>query len=74
LKIPITKKGWQSGSGEGPEFMPQYVKKKKKGILEGIKGIPGGEKGAIKRVIERCWWLTPVILDTQETEIRRITS
>jgi hypothetical protein len=21
----------------------------------------------------RCWWLTPVILATQETEIRRIT-
>jgi hypothetical protein len=29
LKKPTTKKGWQSGSGVGPEFKPQYQKKKK---------------------------------------------
>jgi hypothetical protein len=23
---------------------------------------------------DECWWLTPVILATQETEIRRITA
>jgi hypothetical protein len=25
-----------------------------------------------KKMITRCWWLTPVVLATQETEIRRI--
>jgi hypothetical protein len=32
LKIPITKKGWYFTQGEGPEFKPQYCKKKKKVI------------------------------------------
>jgi hypothetical protein len=27
----------------------------------------------IKKIVARCWWLTLVILATQETEIRRIT-
>jgi hypothetical protein len=27
-KKPITKKGWWSGSNVGPEFKPQYRKKK----------------------------------------------
>jgi hypothetical protein len=29
-KKPITKKGWWSGSGVGPEFKPQYYKTNKK--------------------------------------------
>jgi hypothetical protein len=41
---------------EGPEFKPQYHKKKKKKIT----------------VFARHQWLTPVILATQEAEIRSI--
>jgi hypothetical protein len=26
-----------------------------------------------KQKVARCWWLTPIILATQEAEIRRIT-
>jgi hypothetical protein len=29
LKKPVTENGWRSGSGEGPEFKPQYHKKKR---------------------------------------------
>jgi hypothetical protein len=29
--------------------------------------------GALKKYLAQCWWLTPAILATQETEIRRIT-
>jgi hypothetical protein len=33
LKIPITKKGWWSGSRLAPEFKPPYHQKKKRGHL-----------------------------------------
>jgi hypothetical protein len=31
------------------------------------------KKSSLKQTETRHWWLTPVILDTQEAEIRRIT-
>jgi hypothetical protein len=33
--------------------------------------IPTGEKTQFSRYKVYCWWLTPVILATQEAEIRR---
>jgi hypothetical protein len=53
LKIPITKKAGGVAEGEGPEFKPQYHKKKKKREGE----------------TDGCWWLTPVIPITWEAEI-----
>jgi hypothetical protein len=43
---------------EALSFSPRTTKKKKKKKKE--------------RQIAGCWWLTPVILATQEAEIRRI--
>jgi hypothetical protein len=31
-----------------------------------------GEPDTQKQVVARRWWLTPIILDTSEAEIRRI--
>jgi hypothetical protein len=45
--------------GVGPEFKPQYCKKKKK-------------KKERKRKCAGWRWLTPVILATQQAKIRRI--
>jgi hypothetical protein len=37
-----------------------------------IWGKPSNVKDRVKnKILARCWWLTPVILATQETKIRR---
>jgi hypothetical protein len=51
----------------GPGFHPS---KKKKG---GGGERKGGRKGGRKEERDGCWWLTPVILATQEAKIKRIT-
>jgi hypothetical protein len=43
---------------------------RKEGREEGKEGRKG--KNELKLYFARHWWLTPVILATQETEIRRI--
>jgi hypothetical protein len=63
---------------QSPEFKLQFHKKKKKILNFGFStvnkcSISESFKSADKRVDRVThWWLTPIILATQETEIRRI--
>jgi hypothetical protein len=49
LKIHITKKGWWRAQSEGPEFKPQYHKKKKK-----KKEKIGKKKERLGTVVHTC--------------------
>jgi hypothetical protein len=61
---------------QGFRFYPQHQKRKGKGEKGGRKeGRKRGreeEKERKEKRRARHWWLTPVILATQEAEIRRV--
>jgi hypothetical protein len=56
-----------------PDHVLRTRKKEKKGRKEGREGKKKGREGGREGERPRCWWLTPIILATQEAEIRKIT-